>query len=47
MKNLSDKTLVTYQAVINGLLRDANIEDDDEGNWITQHWGKLMQVIGA
>lgn len=48
MKNLSDKTLVTYQAVINGLLRDADIEDDDEdGKWITKHWKELMQVIGV
>ena len=48
MKNLSEKTLITYQAVINGLLRDADIEDDDEnGKWITKHWEKLMQVIGV
>lgn len=46
MKNLSDKTLVTYQAVINGLLRDADIDDDEDGKWITKHWEKLMQVIG-
>ena len=48
MKTLSEKTLITYQAVINGLLRDADIEDDDEdGKWITKHWEKLMQVIGV
>ena len=47
MKNLSDKTLVTYQAVINGLLRDADIDDDEDGKWITKHWEKLMQVIGV
>lgn len=47
MKNLSEKTLVTYQAVINGLLRDADIDDDEDGKWITQHWDKLMQVIGV
>jgi hypothetical protein len=47
MKNLSDKTLVTYQAVINGLLRDAGIDDDEDGKWITKHWEKLMQVIGV
>lgn len=47
MKNLSDKTLVTYQAVINGLLRDAEIEDDDDGKWIAKHWDKLVQIIGA
>ena len=47
MKNLSDKTLVTYQAVINGLLRDADIEDDDDGKWIAKHWDKLVQIIGA
>lgn len=45
MKNLSEKTLVTYQAVINGMLRDADIEDDEDGKWITKHWEKLMQVI--
>jgi len=48
MKTLSEKTLITYQAVINGLLRDADIEDDDEdGKWITKNWEKLMQVIGV
>ena len=47
MKNLSDKTLVTYQAVINGLLRDAEIDDDEDGKWIMKHWEKLMQVIGV
>jgi hypothetical protein len=45
MKNLSEKTLITYQAVINGLLRDAEVDDDEDGKWITKHWEKLMQVI--
>lgn len=47
MKNLSEKTLITYQAVINGLLRDADIEDDEDGKWIVKHWEKLMQVISV
>jgi hypothetical protein len=47
MKNLSDKTLVTYQAVINGLLREADVDDDEDGRWITKHWEKLMQVISV
>ncbi len=47
MKNLSEKTLITYQAVINGLLRDTDIEDDEDGKWIVKHWEKLMQVISV
>jgi len=47
MKNLSENTLITYQAVINGLLRDAEIEDDEDGKWIVKHWEKLMQIISV
>jgi hypothetical protein len=44
-KELSDKTLITYNAVINGILRDAKIDDDDDGDWIKKHWDKILDVI--
>ena len=43
---LSEKTLVTYQAVINGILREVGLEkEDDKGDWIVKHWDKILKII--
>jgi hypothetical protein len=44
---LSEKTLITYQAVINGIRREIGLpnDDDDNSRWITSNWTKILKVI--
>lgn len=44
---LSEKTLVTYQAVINGIRREIGLprDEDDNGKWIVSNWTKILKVI--
>lgn len=44
---LSEKTLVTYQAVINGIRREIGLpkDEDDDAKWITSNWSKILKVI--
>jgi hypothetical protein len=45
--DLSEKTLVTYQAVINGIRREIGLprDEDDNGKWIVSNWVKILKVI--
>ena len=44
---LSEKTLITYQAVINGIRREIGLpkDEDDDGKWIVSNWAKILKVI--
>ena len=44
---LSEKTLVTYQSVINGIRREIGLprDEDDNGKWIVSNWTKILKVI--
>lgn len=44
---LSEKTLITYQSVINGIRREIGLpkDDDDNGKWIVSNWVKILKVI--
>lgn len=44
---LSEKTLITYQAVINGIRREIGLpkDDDDDHKWIVSNWAKIIKVI--
>lgn len=44
---LSEKTLVTYQSVINGIRREIGLpkDEDDNGKWIVSNWTKILNVI--
>ena len=44
---LSDNTLKTYQAVINGIRREIGLpkDEDDNGKWIVSNWTKILKVI--
>lgn len=45
--DLSEKTLITYQAVINGIRREIGLpkDEDDDGRWIVTNWTKILKVI--
>lgn len=44
---LSEKTLITYQSVINGIRRDIGLpkDEDNDGKWIVSNWQKILKVI--
>lgn len=44
---LSEKTLITYQSVINGIRREIGLprDEDDNGKWIVSNWTKILEVI--
>ena len=44
---LSEKTLITYQSVINGIRREIGLprDEDDNGKWIVSNWAKILKVI--
>ena len=44
---LSEKTLITYQSVINGIRREIGLpkDEDDNGKWIVGNWQKILKVI--
>ena len=44
---LSDNTLKTYQAVINGIRREIGLpkDEDDSGRWIVSNWAKILKAI--
>jgi len=44
---LSERTLVTYQSVINGIRREIGLpkDEDDNGKWIVSNWSKILRVI--
>jgi len=44
---LSERTLVTYQAVINGIRREIGLpkDEDDDGKWVVSNWNKIIKVI--
>lgn len=45
--DLSEKTLITYQSVINGIRREIGLprDEDDNGKWIVSNWQKILKVI--
>lgn len=46
-KDLSERTLITYQAVINGIKKELGLprDDDSGGKWIVSNWTKILKVI--
>ena len=44
---LSEKTLITYQSVINGIRREIGLprDEDDDGKWVVSNWAKILKVI--
>lgn len=44
---LSERTLVTYQSVVNGIRREIGLprDDDSGGKWIVSNWTKILKVI--
>lgn len=46
---LSERTLATYQSVINGIKKEIGLPRDDDagGKWIVSNWAKILKVIDA
>lgn len=44
---LSERTLTTYQSVINGIKKEIGLPRDDDagGRWIVSNWAKILKVI--
>lgn len=44
---LSERTLSTYQSVINGIKKEIGLPRDDDagGRWIVSNWAKILKVI--
>lgn len=44
---LSERTLTTYQSVINGIKKEIGLPRDDDagGKWIVSNWAKILKVI--